>query len=708
VRALRRQVPRSPENLYARVWQLDGLPLRAATARALLNALPEVPDDESQDALGAGKTPSLLELDPGWALAIARAPARFSPLNVVAAAPWWPALAQGSAVADMMSRLWRHSLAVSIAARSLARDAGDPDPAAVARAGLLCRLGCWAALSVDPDWFLRWWQDESKSLRRKRELADLGAELDDIGRRLAERWGCDPLVIDAAWLHGDRAGALARAASQPARLAYIQEACHWVDQTPWSLGGPGRELMPSEARLRILVAEVQARSAAPFAATDATAHEQKLARQNARLRLLVEAEREARTRSDRFLEAVASAEPTFSPEEWASRAALAWCELPEVSKASVIWVNPASTPGARGQEAASRPVVDGARNGEPVSSEPGPTLVIPLEVHGRTRALIRLWSHRDAAFIGRFLASESIRKAWGTWAAMVHDRALLEERLGSVVAAVQERSETEETRLEERKRDALSEFAAGAGHELNNPLAVVVGRAQLLLSRTDDPETARSLRIMINQAGRAHRILRDLMFVGRPPARRLRTCRPSELLRDSVRDFQEECASRGIRLSGEIDEAVPAAWSDPDALRHLADILIRNALQATPSGGKIQVGSRLQDDQLFWWFSDTGRGLDPTEAAHLFDPFYCGRQAGRGLGLGLPRAARIVDMAGGKLSWSSNPGQGTVFHIHLPLPPPPEQITHAPASSTRSMRSGDRPAKIQPAASNQLTPSGPA
>ena len=197
-------------------------------------------------------------------------------------------------------------------------------------------------------------------------------------------------------------------------------------------------------------------------------------------------------------------------------------------------------------------------------------------------------------------------------------------------------------RLEEHKLDALSEFAAGAGHELNNPLAVIVGRAQLLLSRTDDPETARSLRIMINQAGRAHRILRDLMFVGRPAAGRPRSCRPSEVLRDSVRDFQEECSGKGIRLSSEIDEAVPAAWTDPDALRHLADILIRNAVQATPSGGKIQVGSRLQKDELLWWFLDSGRGLDSAEAAHLFDPFYCGRQAGRGLGMGLPRAARIV------------------------------------------------------------------
>ena len=52
-----------------------------------------------------------------------------------------------------------------------------------------------------------------------------------------------------------------------------------------------------------------------------------------------------------------------------------------------------------------------------------------------------------------------------------------------------------------------------------------------------------------------------------------------------MRDFQDECTARGIRLSSEIDETVPAAWTDPDALRHLADILIRNAVQATPSGG---------------------------------------------------------------------------------------------------------------------------
>jgi signal transduction histidine kinase len=663
--------------------------------------------DDRRDIADSSKTRSILELDPGWAHAVACAGETFNPLKAVANAPWWPATSTGGATAELIERLWRHSIALSIAARNLARDAGDPDPAAVARAAMLCRLGCWAVAFVDPEWVLRWCQEESPALRRKREIADLGTELDDLGRRLAERWGCDPLVIDAVWLHSDQSGAMRQVAAQPDRLAYIQEARRCVEQTPWAFDRTTQEPMPTDPRLRILVAEVQARSGTSFAANDATEREEKLSRQNARLRLLLADERDARNRSDRFLEALAAAEPAESPAEWASRAALAWCAEPEVNRASVIWVDPTAKDRAEGDRATPQSAGGDQRDSDPANRQSDHCLVVPLEIHGRTRAVIRIWGHRDLSETSRSLVSQTAKRAWAYWATMVHDKALLERRLGSVVGAVHHSRETEDLRLAQRKLDALSEFAAGAGHELNNPLAVIVGRAQLLLSRSEDAETARSLRIMLNQAGRAHRILRDLMFVGRPPSRRLRTCRPSELLRDSVRDFQEECTARGIGLSSEIDEAVPAAWTDPDALRHLSDILIRNAIQATPSGGKIQVGSRMQHNDVLWWFSDSGRGLDPAEAAHLFDPFFCGRQAGRGLGLGLPRAARIVEMAGGRLGWSSNPGHGTVFQIHLPLPAPPEQVvTHQ--ASARLTRNGDRPHKGPSHSPSQVAASRPA
>ena len=186
---------------------------------------------------------------------------------------------------------------------------------------------------------------------------------------------------------------------------------------------------------------------------------------------------------------------------------------------------------------------------------------------------------------------------------------------------------------------------------------MIVGRAQLLLARADDPEVARSLRIILNQAQRAHRILRDLMFVARPPAPRTRPCKPPELLAlAAVASSSENARRGGSGCSRSSTTSAPAAWADPDGLRHLAEILLRNALQATPPGGRIHVRSSHKDDELIWSFSDTGKGIGADEADHLFDPFFCGRQAGRGLGLGLPRAAKIVELAGGQLRWTSEPG----------------------------------------------------
>ncbi len=145
------------------------------------------------------------------------------------------------------------------------------------------------------------------------------------------------------------------------------------------------------------------------------------------------------------------------------------------------------------------------------------------------------------------------------------------------------------------------------------------------------------------------------------------------MVRACLRDARAEADARGVRLVGDPGGPAPKVWADPDALRHLADILVRNALEATPKGGTIHVSAAVAADagSLRWSVQDNGRGISAAEGEHLFDPFFCGRQAGRGLGLGLPRAARIVTLAGGELRWHSTPGQGTTFHVHLPLSGPP-------------------------------------
>jgi signal transduction histidine kinase len=212
----------------------------------------------------------------------------------------------------------------------------------------------------------------------------------------------------------------------------------------------------------------------------------------------------------------------------------------------------------------------------------------------------------------------------------------------------------------------------------------------LLLTRSEDPETTRSLQIILDQALRAHRILRDLIFVARPPVLRRRKCRPAEILQMCLRAFQAECDGRGIRLIDEVGESDANMVADPEALNHLAQILLRNAIQATPSGGKIEVRSSVRDDELVWSFCDSGKGITPTEGAHLFDPFFCGRQAGRGLGLGLPRAARFLELAGGHVRWTSNPAHGAAFHVHLPMSEPCPSIDTPAQPSSGATKGGVR------------------
>jgi signal transduction histidine kinase len=220
--------------------------------------------------------------------------------------------------------------------------------------------------------------------------------------------------------------------------------------------------------------------------------------------------------------------------------------------------------------------------------------------------------------------------------------------------------------------ESLAEFAAGAGHELNNPLAVIQGRAQLLLARATDDQTRSSLKAIVDQTLRAHRMLRDLIFIARPGEPRPRLFRPAETLRGIVREFKAESGRRNLQIQLRVPSEITSLdldRLDPDSYRHLATALVRNAIEASPEGGMVTISLKHDQNGLTLQVEDQGRGFDSNEALHLFDPFYCGRRAGRGLGLGLPRVARIVAQMNGKIRFRSHPGQGTAFEVIVPAPP---------------------------------------
>lgn len=215
--------------------------------------------------------------------------------------------------------------------------------------------------------------------------------------------------------------------------------------------------------------------------------------------------------------------------------------------------------------------------------------------------------------------------------------------------------------------EALAEFAAGAAHELNNPLAVVVGRAQILLMKTTDPEQQRSLRTIVTQARRANQMLRDLMYIARPPEPRLRPCSFVAIVREAAADLLGEASSRGVHLSLRVTADRGLTAGDPDGLRHTADALIRNAIEAAPAESIVAIEIGASARALSLAVRTPGRTLTDEEAAHLFHPFYSGRQAGRGLGLGLPRVARWLDRLGGVIRHRRDARGGTEFRVAIPI-----------------------------------------
>ncbi len=647
--------------------RLDALPLRPLTARQVYSALLEADENDPSPPIAADRLTATTELDPAWILARSRGgPSPMDPLARIEGHRWWLRRSADDPAAEGLDRLWRHSVAVAFAARRLAREAGDPDPDAVGRAGLMHRLGLWAVAAVDPDRLVAWLKASDLGTRRDLERRWLGTGASAFGRQLATRWACDPLVIDSAWLHADGEADLSACAFEPDRLGFIQRGHDLAERTPWALGfESGRAVGSIEPRARILMAEVQSRCSGPFIEPDASAREERLTRDNARLRIAVGRIGPENASLERFARVVAGSSPAEPPESWADRAALAWCGEPGVVAARVVWTGGDPTPPSEND---ARPA----------------TRVIPLGDPGQPCAEVHLWQAEGS--LDRLGAIPATRAAWDAWAIAVAERVRGRRLLDDVVEAHRGRVGREEATRRRALLEALAEFAAGAGHELNNPLAVILGRAQLLLPKHDDPESIRSLRAIIAQAQRAHRILRDLMYVARPPEGRPRPCQPDEIIRACLRDLQPEAEVRGVRIVAEGREPALKVWADPDPIRQIADVLVRNALEATAAGGLVEFASTGDQKALRWTVRDTGRGIGPGEGSHLFDPFYCGRQAGRGLGLGLPRAAKIVEQIGGELRWNSVPGQGSSFQVTIPvdaIPPADVDLQVDPAPSAR-------------------------
>lgn len=227
--------------------------------------------------------------------------------------------------------------------------------------------------------------------------------------------------------------------------------------------------------------------------------------------------------------------------------------------------------------------------------------------------------------------------------------------------------------LEAAKLQALGEFAAGAGHEINNPIATIVGYVQQLLARETDPDRRQMLSTIGGQAYRIRDMIGDVMLFARPPEPRPESLDLVEVCREVAGRFSAEAARAGCRLQIDAADPVPV-YADPVQLRVVVAALLKNSLEAIGKEGRIALSATRETEggrpMARLSVSDNGRGLSDGDREHLFDPFYSGRQAGRGLGFGLSKAWRIVTLHGGRISVESPPGAGAEFLVLWPAASP--------------------------------------
>jgi signal transduction histidine kinase len=220
--------------------------------------------------------------------------------------------------------------------------------------------------------------------------------------------------------------------------------------------------------------------------------------------------------------------------------------------------------------------------------------------------------------------------------------------------------------LEREKLEAMAEFAAGAGHEINNPLTVIAGRAQLLLRGETDPERRHALALMNTQAMRVYEMIADMMLFARPPQPNLQRFDAVKMIDELIAELQVT-ALRQETMLARIGLMEPLEIeADPTQLAVALRALVQNAFEALTSGGHVQVELRATEKEMQIVVLDDGPGIAEAERRHIFDPFYSARQAGRGLGLGLSKCWRIVSNHGGRVEVESTPGRGAKFTVTLP------------------------------------------
>ncbi len=256
------------------------------------------------------------------------------------------------------------------------------------------------------------------------------------------------------------------------------------------------------------------------------------------------------------------------------------------------------------------------------------------------------------------------------------------------------------------KLAAVGELAAGAAHEIRNPLTTVRGFVQLLNAQGQRGPGQEYAELILGEIDRIDSILEDLLTLARPTSPNRRWVDLHQLLDEVVLLVQAKEAAREVTIHKEWGAAAAGMQVDPRQMKQVFLNILTNAVEALEGRGEIVLTTSLSSQgELVMTCRDTGPGILPEVLPRIFDPFFTTKDTGTGLGLAV--SFRIVQAHGGRVEAESEGDLGTTFRVILPrLQHANSQVQPQPAPFRPAAAFAQEPSPDQPLAADSTLPYG--